>query len=95
MADELKKVALTKSLDDFGFTNVDFFNECLCHGNPLIAEGTVYYYDTFSHTVTVSRCDGQWVCEVTHDLVGETGLYEGWGDTPDEAWEMTRRKIVG
>lgn len=85
--------ALTTDFREFKMVTVDEFNHWYSDGNPLVAEGDVYFKEFGRHTVTVNECDGLWVCEVTDNIRCETGICEGFGGTPEEAWEATKKAI--
>ena len=86
---------LHRGFDRLFKDSVETFNREICCGNPLVGEGTVYWEQTPYHTLTINECDGQWWCEVTNDVTCETGLYyQGWGATPEAAWEMVKALII-
>lgn len=84
-------VAMT-SLASFHRVSADTFNATLCDGNPIIGDGDVYFRQIPGvGMVTINECDGMWCCEVTDDTA--TGIAQGFGDTPIEAWAQTKGKL--
>ena len=86
-------IASNVGFNRFALVSAREFNACYSHGNPVETDNDLWFYSFAGLTATVCESDGQWWSEITNDREGETGIAQGWGDTPEAAWEMSRALI--